>query len=351
MKLKSHVCLYRHRGDVCRVDLYEGDLSKSSPFDPVDALVVSAYPGDYAATPKSLIGSLEKCADVSVEKLSVEKAHNHISDYDWWLSRDLDDESVERIRARRILCYEPADERRLVSSHGFLAALISCANSVPEIRTIAMPVLLSGDRGGDRAAIMDALLKDLQRSIEQGVPLKEVRIVEFPGRGDELTRRFEQFKSDYLPMEYAEGTPHNYDVFLSYAHKNKMHVKSVDEVEQRIRAHGRTVFRDIREFKEGDALPVRIYSALHRTKVVVPFLSTAYSDSPWCRLEYQVAYARSIFGRPSPPKMIPVLLEDTPAYNRESVVYFRDCRSWDAKVADALVDTILSDLTTSAATI
>src|SRR5205823_5940990 len=88
---------------VRRIALYNGDLTEIP--EPVDYLILSAFPNDYAPVPGTVIESLAK-KGVSVADLAVNKEHDLRQSCGFWVSEDLS-KSHPQLHVRRLLCFEP----------------------------------------------------------------------------------------------------------------------------------------------------------------------------------------------------------------------------------------------------
>ena len=279
MDLLGHVCIYRGAGDFCQIELYSGNLADQHDLPVADALVVSAYPNEYSETPTSLIGDLARKAQISVAYLARHKASDFRTEYDWWLSEALTTGSTERIRAKRILCFEPPDLASVESGHRFMAALITSAN-IAKLHTFTLPIILSGDQGADLEKTLTLLLNEIQAAFEEGVYLDAVRIVALPEFGARASEVFKRWKNSYLPMQFNRSDVKSWDVFLSYFTEDG---KLVDKIEAGLDGLGIEIFRDRSVFRPGRLDPSRSVRRSRGSRVVIlAIFSAAYGSRPWC---------------------------------------------------------------------
>ena len=85
------------------VELWQGDVTSLASESPVDAIVISAFPGDYTPTEASVIGAFHRVG-ISVQDLAVCKDVDLLERFGCWLSRPLPDNESG---VRRIICFEP----------------------------------------------------------------------------------------------------------------------------------------------------------------------------------------------------------------------------------------------------
>jgi hypothetical protein len=150
-------CPVRYRMDTKYIRLYQGDLASIPVSETVDCLVVSAFPDDYTPTPSSVIGALAR-EGVSVADLAKDKEVDLRESFSCWMSKDLSSR-FPTIGFRRLLCFEPlarGNPAELTSD--VFSALMPFALGDAPMRSVAMPVLASGDQRFDDAAMFDALV-------------------------------------------------------------------------------------------------------------------------------------------------------------------------------------------------
>lgn len=135
------------------IELLLGDLAALPPQHAVDVLVVSAFPGNYAPTPSSLIGALWE-RGVNVAALARRKSEDLCEDFGCWLSEVV----PESYGFRRILCFEPLRRGTAPQVVGDLfRAIAALAGSVAVMRSVAMPILAAGDQGHGRVRMLRSL--------------------------------------------------------------------------------------------------------------------------------------------------------------------------------------------------
>jgi hypothetical protein len=207
------------------IELFSGDLSRIPMRHAVDALIVSAFAGDFKPTPSSLVGALDRVG-VSVAKLSGRKAVDLRQQYGSWLSKP-----IKGFNFSRIICIES----------GWVGGPIEIASNLfrvvgpytlakNPIRSMAMPIIGSGDQRNEPTAILAAVLNSAVDWMDRGLPLEILKIVIKEGSPTaDLIRTFDQFaargrlNAKGLQTTAADPQAANarFDVFLSYSHSDQ----------------------------------------------------------------------------------------------------------------------------------
>lgn len=85
------------------------------------------------------------------------------------------------------------------------------------------------------------------------------------------------------------STP-GYQIFISHATADKWVATTICE---KIEAIGATTFRDDRDIKGGDVIPVEIFAQIRRSKEFVVLLTPASVNRPWVLIEIGAACQRN----------------------------------------------------------
>jgi hypothetical protein len=312
-----------------RLELLLGDLTAVPPEHSVDALVVSAFPNDYTPTRSSLIGALAQ-AGLSVKDLAADKEEDLREFFNCWLSRELRPEP--QLPYRRVLCFEPsATVSPIEKIADVFRALEPFAHAPPYIKSIAMPLLTTGDRGGDVDAIAAALVSAAARRLAEGHPIRTIKIVvRSEGHAEIVSRLLSAFahmvRSQGDELQFYSNVPlvsdrEPYDVFISYARHN---VESARIIDASLKAEGIRAFIDEMEIDLGAAWQQAIFDALENCRCVVALYSPDFLRSKVCQDEFAIAM---ILRRQRDEGFLaPLLLEDVslPAYMQ--IVNYADCR-------------------------
>jgi len=316
-----------------RIELYQGDLTTLRPDEAVDLLVVSAYLNDYTPTDMSLIGALYR-KGLSVAELARNKANDLRHDFSCWLSHEIRSQNPE-LRFRRILCFEPMVRGEPPEFVGdIFRALAPILYEVPDIASIAMPIVSSGEMGYPTSAMLIPLLEASIQWMEKGLPLDCIKIVAHSDeQGREAVKVFSQRKTMYRQSEPPSQPQVEYDVFISYARENGKEVEVFEKELNRSYPNIR-IFLDRKSIDIGYSWQQQIFESLEKCRKVVIFLSSDYLNSKMCKDEYNIAW--SICRDTEQEILFPLYLysANLPAYMKSR--NYLDCREGDeAKLQEA----------------
>ncbi|WP_116597253.1 toll/interleukin-1 receptor domain-containing protein [Primorskyibacter marinus] len=190
-------------GKTRSIVLAQGNLARIDAAQRVDLLVISAFPGDYTATPTSMIGQLARNG-VSVAELASMKAMDLRAESGAWLSRP-----VEAAGFDRLVCFEPQTlgAPPIVVGELFRALfpfLESLGSDESRDHSVAMPLLATGDAGWSDSQMMAPLLEAATRWLQLGLPISTLYIVAHNApKAAAMKAAFSEFKEDDPP---ASGT-------------------------------------------------------------------------------------------------------------------------------------------------
>jgi hypothetical protein len=348
-----------------RLELLVGDLTEMPTEHAVDALVVSAFPGDYAPTPTSLIGALAT-KGLSVARLARDKEWDLRGNFNCWVSRELSPQPG--LPYQRLMCFEPTTELPPVDRVGdIFRALEPFSHAPPFIQSVAIPLVTTGDRGGDADFIAAALVNAAWHRLQEGHPIRTVKIVvRNEAVGERVARYFEDSHTAFgVDATFRSGIPptgvtrserllrnaaasemavlhsnisalsisskrshsaEGYDAFVSYSRRDQDAARIVAEA---LRATGARIFIDELEIDLGVAWQQTIFDALEKCRCVVALYSPDFLKSKVCQDEF--AAAMILRRRRDDPAFIsPLLVQDVtlPAYME--MLNYADCRVADA---------------------
>ena len=300
-----------------RVELHQGDLSDLARNEWFDAIVVSAFAGDFTPTETSLIGALDR-KGVSVRALAAAKDLDYLQPFATWLSNPVR-ATDPRIGFGRVVCFEPSRIGTPPEVVGHLfRALVGVVAERPEIRSLALPVLATGDQGYSVAEMLPSLLDASVRSLDAGLPLDRIAIVV------RQERDAAQARQHFVEAQKSIG---EYDVFVSYAHEDTA-ARETFVTALKDMLPGTRVFVDRFEIDPGAAWQRRIFEGLDRCRCVVSLLTPAYLASEPCLEEFNIAWMRARERREDVLRPLFVSEVNLPTYMRSRL--YVDCREFDS---------------------
>ena len=383
MDVMDRLTVPRRRGEesAATIELLRGDLSAIPREHAVDALVVSAFPNSYTPNPGTLFEALLR-RGLDIQKVAQQKQEDQRERLGCWISRPLSAELARLFNFGRVVCFEPRyaafvantgfDSRSIESTVGYV---FRCLNNfvIPEategheirrfdITRVAMPLLATGNQRVPVEALLPRLLEAAVFWLQEGLPIKCLKIVAFtPAEAQVATRIFAAkassgpslpglspaalpaqntgweadlasiiatqvietctagLRDQLLTLASADERPivqtlfdrlvsaqappalgesiepastdvaiPEYDVFVSYAHKQVQEVLAfVRELEHqypRLR-----IFYDHLSIPLGAQWLKMISEGVHKARMFVAVLSPDYSASPVCWDEFQCA--------------------------------------------------------------
>jgi hypothetical protein len=332
VQLLDHLTL-PHPTTPRRIELHHGDLAHIPPEEAVDLLVVSAFPDDYWPTSGSLIGTLHQ-EGLSVRALADRKAVDLRHAFSCWLSEDLGP-AADRHGFRRLLCFEPRVRGAPAEVVGeIFQSLMPFVHGDPPIRSVAMPLVASGDQRVPVEAMLPPLLDAAAHWLALGMPVERLKIVErSEAKAAALAQRFAAFKQQRAELLVPPPKRYGYDVFVSYSHQNADAADFVVAELERLKPDVR-VFVDRRELEPGHAWQQRIFEALDDCRTVVTLFSPDYLRSKVCKEEFNIALWRHRESASGVLAPVYLATAELPTYMK--LVQYVDCREGDrARLTEA----------------
>jgi TIR domain len=208
-----------------------------------------------------------------------------------WLSEPLPPQGLP---VRRLLCFEPAVRGRAPELVGdVFRSIVPFLTDHPPIRSIALPLLASGDQGEPREAMLESILTAALHWLEAGLALDTIKIVlREASATPSLQAVFRRIKEAHYAAQQPAASRCDYDLFVSYAHKDQ---EPVDVLLANLRLLLPTsrLFVDRFELNPGAAWQQHIFEALDRSRRVLCCLSPHYLASKVCIEEFNIAMIRS----------------------------------------------------------
>lgn len=316
-----------HANEFKHIELYHGDLAALNHTDNVDLLVVSAFPNSYgAANPKTLIGALARNG-VSVKVLARNKAHDMRAHFSCWVSEPVPDH-FPQATFKRLLCFEPLARSLATEVVGDVFQSITSVVSMDnDIKTVAMPVLASGNQRADHIEMLAALVEAAVHWMSLGLPIDTIKIVHvLEQRALEAKGAFAMLKKQFSNFTLSPPQTFTYDFFISYSRHNLALVDHLMDVFSQ-QPNPPRVFLDRKDINPGVAWQQEIYDALEDCRKMIAFYSPAYIASKVCKEEFNIALFRHRETDGGVIVPLYVYSADLPIYMR--MINFIDCREGD----------------------
>ncbi|XP_072040435.1 uncharacterized protein [Amphiura filiformis] len=112
----------------------------------------------------------------------------------------------------------------------------------------------------------------------------------------------------HLETLTVDPAPIQYDIFVSYSHRDDKIAKKVIKLLQKLAPKLR-IFFDIQELKTGKAWQRTLYHSIDGSRCLLALISENYTKSPVCQEEYNLALAKHCSGDGS-MQLVPLCLED-----------------------------------------
>ena len=308
------------------IELWQGDLTEMPPEEAVDILVVSAFPNSYLPLQGTLIGALHQ-KGISVKALSNDKQVDLREYCSCWLSKEVKAE-VRGIQFDHILCFEPANLGSPADVVGdIFRSLVPFIIGDMQVIQVAMPLVSSGNKGASVSEMVDALFTAATNWMENGLPLKRLKIVECsPMKAAEIKGAFEILKRHYQKAVAEKKRKTQYDLFISYSHKNADIANSIVEDLKALKPDMR-IFIDHQELIPGIAWQDKLYRSLDDSRMVLTLYSPEYVISKACQEEFN--FTSLLHARSGEKVLFPILLYDTDLLPQMSKWQYIDCRVAD----------------------
>lgn len=291
------------------IEIWLGDLTEMEPAEAVDLLVVATFPGSYAPVPGTLVGALDK-KGVSLEQLSRDKGGDLRHACSCWLSKKLQVKEPG-IHFEQVLCFEPmllGSPTQVVGD--IFRSMIPFVMGHSHPVQVAMPLVSTGNATAVVADMTEALFTATVRWLENGLPLKRLKIVEkSPTKAAEIKGAFAILKKHYQRAPHRKSSHHKYDIFLSYSQANANEAGIlVDEIKRL--SPGIKIFLERNDLDPELAWQTKLYRNIASARKILAMYSPAYIVSKTCQEEYN--FARLLDGQSTESILFPLLLSPVP---------------------------------------
>lgn len=302
-------------GVVRRLELLIGDVTFASPAEPVDLLVLSAFPNSYLPTPGTVVRRLAEIG-IDVQAEARRKFQDWRSQWYCWTSGRLP-EAGHCIR--RLVCFEhgnrdsPEDVVGNVfrSVREFLLTadgISSDGSGQQEAEILRLPLLSTGNQGGSRTAMLAALITQAQLHLAAGLPVKRIQLVIWDGSRDlhallvDSGRVFEENRHGWQADFESSHRP-DLDLFVSYRHADQTIVAGLLNRLRQLRPE-LGLFIDYEKLQPGSFWKPDLIKGLGRCRQALCLITDDYAESAECMDEFHAALC---WRRNRPNYLLPLL--------------------------------------------
>jgi hypothetical protein len=315
-----------------RISLYHGDLSRMP--EPVDFLVVSAFPDDYTPISGTVIASLD-ASGISVAALAGNKEHDLRRSCGFWVSQDLSKLHPEA-GFRRLLCFESAALGSAPQTVGELFRGMFPFLDMTCGSTVATSLLAAGSQNYAEREMFRSLIESAIEWLRRGLPINELKI---GVRSAALARVLAGELQDLvhtIPRKPPESSTEKYDVFLSYSSRDAAAAAVIKDAIASPTTNIRVFdFKNAIDF--GKSYQYEIDRSIESCRKIVAVMSPSYFCSPECQEELHMARLRN--KRADHSVLLPIYWQspDSELKLWIQAVNYADCRECDErKLLDAV---------------
>lgn len=316
------------------IELQRGDLTKLTPQESIDILLVSAFPNNYLPITGTPIGALYR-RGVSVEELAATKAIDLRHSCSCWLSQELTQPPDMQIK--RILCYEPPIFGSVTEVIGDMFRCLAQVLSFDDPASIAIPLVATGAHGEPVSEVIAATLEAAAHWMALGMPVKQIKLVEqSSAKAVEMRRIFERLKNNYPTRLPAPSASYNDDLVLSYSLKDGSATAHAIAAELQQRRPGLRINLQRPDLTPDTAWQQALYEHVSNCRAVATLYSPQYMRSKVCQEEFNLAHYRDQAA--TEQILFPVFAHDTTLLSAMHKLPFVDCRQGAAQIPAACAD-------------
>ncbi|KAL3872816.1 hypothetical protein ACJMK2_036015 [Sinanodonta woodiana] len=232
----------------CDIQLLYGDITKLSPAEKVDIIMVSAFPGDYASLRGTVIGALAYNLGISVRELSLDKEQDLRHHFSCWLSKPL---STQDSPYGRLLCFE---------RYGY-----------------------------SKVKMLQTMVNGAASWMEGGLPLRCLKIVIYDNINLDVNKEFERLKKQWEARSTRKRkTSMTYDVYLCFDVGDQHWVSHIAKCLQNSR-EGLRVFASHQAFDKEKVWQDDIFTVMTSCKRVIAVFTPSFLENPECLELYNMA--------------------------------------------------------------
>jgi hypothetical protein len=144
------------------IGLSQGDLTAIKPAEAAQFLLISCLPGDYTATPGSLIAAIQAAYGLNIATMAADPAADYRSTNHCWVSKPIPNyQPSQTVPYQRLLCFESTGANAVANIPGVFASIKQFVPNPPAIpntgATIISALLSTGGAGANPSQVLTAL--------------------------------------------------------------------------------------------------------------------------------------------------------------------------------------------------
>ncbi|CAG2185236.1 unnamed protein product [Mytilus edulis] len=320
-----------------QIQLCYGDISKQE--EKMDIVMVSAFPGDYAAVGGTLIGALKKNLGISVLNLSRDKLMDFTNTFSCWMSKDLD----SNLPFKKLLCFERSRAKGCMIDQirDMFRALVPACGS--QETTLITSLLGTGNQGFSESKVLSCMVEAAANWMQAGLPLKCIKIVIYGDNDSNLNSLFSSMKKKITSKtgKKVGGKELTYDIYITYEQRDQNWVSMVTKA-LHARDKNLKLYTEIQKFDEEKIWQDNVFKTMSCSRKVIAILTPSFVNNKDCLDQFNMAMCCNRLKNSQ--VLFPFLLssvESMPVY-MQLVQYF-DCRvRKEGDVIDIKIDTACS---------
>ncbi|VDH98627.1 Hypothetical predicted protein [Mytilus galloprovincialis] len=320
-----------------QIQLCYGDISKQE--DKMDIVMVSAFPGDYAAVGGTLIGALKRNLGINVLNLSRNKLMDLRTHFSCWMSKDLDSD----LPFKKLLCFERSRTKGCMIDQirDMFRALVPACGS--QETTLITPLLGTGNQGFSESKVLSCMVEAAANWMQAGLPLKCIKIVIYGDNDSDLNSLFSSMKKKIISKtgKKVGGKELTYDIYITYEQRDQNWVSMVTKA-LHARDKNLKLYTEVQKFDEEKIWQDNVFKTMSCSRKVIAILTPSFVNSKDCLDQFNMAMCCNRLKNSQ--VLFPFLLssvESMPVYMQ--IVQYFDCRvRKEGDVIDIKIDTACS---------
>lgn len=245
----------------------------------MDIIMVSAFPGDYAAIGGTLIGALKRNLGLDVKELAKNKEMDLRTHFSCWMSKELDKD----LPFKRLLCFERSRTKGNAVEQireMFRIFVPACGN---QETTVITPLLGTGNQGFSETVILSCMVETAANWMKAGLPLKCIKLVIYSEGDSNMNKLFSALKKTITDKSIIkeEKAEIKYDLFITYEEGDKELATMVTKVFQAKNKDLR-IYTELQKFDKNKTWQDSVFKIMSCCQKIVAILTPSFVNSKDC---------------------------------------------------------------------